>query len=221
MQELINMRDVDIGYSREKKLILSVNLKILENDFVIINGKNGSGKSTLLKLFYMKILPVDGIFKLFGYAINKNEKRKIIEFRKKIGVILQNSYLIPYLTVRKNVEISINIQSNKIKNVDSRINEIITWVGLSSMIDSTIDKLSEGQKQKVIIARALVTKPQILIADEPLNNLDAETQSKLCFLFDTINKLGTTVIMTSRTSFNGLNKHYRNFKIDNKKFLEI
>tara|TARA_X000000950_G_C13858412_1_gene637613 strand:+ start:842 stop:1507 length:666 start_codon:yes stop_codon:yes gene_type:complete len=221
MKELINIHNVDIGYSNNEKVLLSVNLKIREKDFLVINGKNGSGKSTLLKLIYMKILPIAGMFKLFGHRIGKNEKNKILAFRKKIGVILQNNYLIPYLTVRKNVEISIHIQNKEIININERIKEIIKWVGLESKIDSTIDKLSEGQKQKVIIARALVARPRILIADEPLNNLDSGTQEKLCFLFDSINKLGTTVVMTNNKKFFQSNRKYRNFNINQKKFVEI
>ena len=220
MSELINIENVDLGYSSQTKLLLNINLKIYEKDFIVIKGDNGSGKSTFLKLLYMKILPVEGKYFLFGNLINNSARKKIIDFRKKLGVILQNNYLIPYFTVYKNVELPIQIINKDNINLKSRVREIISWVGLEKMVDSKIDDLSEGQKQKVIIARSLVSNPRILIADEPLNNLDEQTQIRLSLLFDAINKLGTTIIISDRSDLLVSKRKNRFLDISEKKVIE-
>ena len=198
MDNFINIFNANIGYSKDSIILKNINLKIKEKDFVVIQGKNGSGKSTLLKTLYMKLIPINGNFYLLNQLIDKRSKIKILELRKKIGVILQNNYLIPYFSIYQNIELALQIQEDKEINFSKRIKEIIEWVGLKNMNEKKIEHLSEGQRQKVIIARALICRPKILIADEPMKSLDEETRNKLYFLLKSINKLGTTIIMTDK-----------------------
>ena len=198
MDNFINIFNANIGYSKDSIILKNVNLKIKEKDFAVIQGKNGSGKSTLLKTLYMKLIPVNGNFYLLNQLIDKKSKTKILDLRKKLGVILQNNYLIPYFSIYQNIELALQIQEDKEINFSKRIKEIIEWVGLKNMNEKKIEHLSEGQRQKVIIARALICRPKILIADEPMKSLDEETRNKLYFLLKSINKLGTTIIMTDK-----------------------
>ena len=198
MDNFINIFNANIGYSKDSIILKNINLKIKEKDFVVIQGKNGSGKSTLLKTLYMKLIPINGNFYLLNQLIDKRSKIKILELRKKIGVILQNNYLIPYFSIYQNIELALQIQEDKEINFSKRIKEIIEWVGLKNMNEKKIEQLSEGQRQKVIIARALICRPKILIADEPMKSLDEETRNKLYFLLKSINKLGTTIILTDK-----------------------
>ena len=198
MNNFINIFNANIGYSKDSIILKNINLKIKEKDFVVIQGKNGSGKSTLLKTLYMKLIPINGNFYLLNQLIDKRSKIKILELRKKIGVILQNNYLIPYFSIYQNIELALQIQEDKEINFSKRIKEIIEWVGLKNMNEKKIEYLSEGQRQKVIIARALICRPKILIADEPMKSLDEETRNKLYFLLKSINKLGTTIILTDK-----------------------
>mgnify|MGYP001390496017 FL=1 len=198
MENFINIFNANIGYSKDSIILKNINLKIKEKDFVVIQGKNGSGKSTLLKTLYMKLIPVNGNFYLLNQLIDKKSKTKILELRKKIGVILQNNYLIPYFSIYQNIELALQIQEDKEIDFSKRIKEIIEWVGLKNMNEKKIEHLSEGQRQKVIIARALICRPKILIADEPMKSLDEETRNKLYFLLKSINKLGTTIILTDK-----------------------
>ena len=198
MENFINIFNANIGYSKDSIILKNVNLKIKEKDFAVIQGKNGSGKSTLLKTLYMKLIPVNGNFYLLNQLIDKKSKTKILDLRKKLGVILQNNYLIPYFSIYQNIELALQIQEDKEINFSKRIKEIIEWVGLKNMNEKKIEQLSEGQRQKVIIARALICRPKILIADEPMKSLDEETRNKLYFLLKSINKLGTTIIMTDK-----------------------
>ena len=194
MNEIINLKNVSLIL--EKKQIYNLNLKITNGDFFLINGRNASGKSTLLKLFCLKILPSKGSFYLKGKRISSKDKKFILEYRKKIGVILQNDYLIPFFSVYENIELASEIQNYK-SNFKSRINQILDWLGLKQIENTKVDKLSKGEKQKVVIARALINKPEIIVADQPENFLDKSTVKKVFFLFESLNKQGTTIIITS------------------------
>ena len=194
MNEIFNLDNVSLIL--EKKEIYNLNLKINNGDFFLINGKNATGKSTLLKLFCLKILPSKGNFYLNGKKIGSDDKNLILEYRKKIGVILQNDYLIPFFSVYENIELASEIQNYK-SNFSSRMNQIIDWLGLKQIENTKVDKLSKGEKQKVVIARALINKPEIIIADQPENFLDKSTVEKVFFLFESLNKQGTTIIITS------------------------
>ena len=194
MNEIINLKNVSLIL--EKKQIYNLNLKITNGDFFLINGRNASGKSTLLKLFCLKILPSKGSFYLKGKRISSKDKKFILEYRKKIGVILQNDYLIPFFSVYENIELASEIQNYK-SNFKSRINQILDWLGLKQIENTKVDKLSKGEKQKVVIARALINRPEIIIADQPENFLDKSSVRKVFFLLESLNKQGTTIIITS------------------------
>ena len=210
MKEIVNIKNVKIGY--DKKEILEVNFKIYNGDFFVISGDNASGKSLLLKLLYMKILPKVGNIFFFGENINKESKDKILEYRKKIGVILDNDTLIPFFTVYQNIELASEIQ-NKKKHFEVRIVEILNWMDLNSIKNKQVNQLSSGQKQKVNIARALINNPRIIIADQPYKNLDELTKKKLDFLFNSINKLGTTLIVATN-NLNIENKSVRRIELN-------
>ena len=194
MNEIFNLKNVSLIL--EKKQIYNLNLKITNGDFFLINGQNATGKTTLLKLFCLKILPSKGSFYLNGKRIESNDKKVILEYRKKIGVILQNDYLIPFFSVYENIELASEIQNYK-SNFKSRMNQILNWLGLKQIENTKVDKLSKGEKQKVVIARALINRPEIIIADQPENFLDKSTVKKVFFLLESLNKQGTTIIITS------------------------
>ena len=194
MDEIFNLKNISLIL--EKKQIYNLNLKISNGDFLLVNGKNATGKSTLLKLFCLKVLPTKGGFYLNGKKIGSRDKKFILDYRKKIGVILQNDYLIPFFSVYENIELASEIQNYK-NNFKSRINQILDWLGLKNIENTKVDKLSKGEKQKVVIARALINKPEIIIADQPENFLDKSTVKKVFFLFESLNKQGTTIIITS------------------------
>ena len=186
----------DIAIAIKGEIPLKVSLKVKNGDFVIIKGKNSSGKSMLLKLFYLKCLPKTGKILFDGNELKNSSKDLVQEFRKKIGVILQNDFLIPFLNVYQNIEIACEIQRNT-KNIESRMNEIFNWLSLQSIKNEKIQNLSNSQKQKVVIARALINNPKLILADQPETFLDSDFRKKLMYLFSSLNKLGSTIIMTT------------------------
>lgn len=221
MSNLLDIRNVDLGYEPENLIIKNININISEKDFVIINGPNGSGKSTFLKLLYMRLLPYRGSFSFFGKKINNISKKDIIDIRKKIGVILQDNYLIPYFSVSQNIELAIQVQEKRNINIKNRVQEIANWVGLGKLLMNKVNNLSEGEKQKLVIARSLVCKPKLLIADEPMNHLDNKTSKKLFFLLNSINQLGTTIILVDKNSDNLNDENQRYFEISNQEIVEV
>lgn len=194
MSEILRFENISLNV--EKKNLFNFSLTINAGDFFIVNGKNAAGKSLLLKLFFLKILPSNGKMFLYGKRITENQKVNILEYRKKVGVILQNDYLIPFFSVYQNIEIASEIQSKK-KHFKNRIDEILDWLDLKQISSELVNKLSNGEKQRVVIARALINNPKIIIADQPENYLDEVIKKKLFFLLESLNKLGATIIMTS------------------------
>ena len=194
MSEILRFENISLNV--EKKKLFNFSLTINAGDFFIVNGKNAAGKSLLLKLFFLKILPSNGKMFLYGKRITENQKVNILEYRKKVGVILQNDYLIPFFSVYQNIEIASEIQSKK-KHFKNRIDEILDWLDLKQISSELVNKLSNGEKQRVVIARALINNPKIIIADQPENYLDEVIKKKLFFLLESLNKLGATIIMTS------------------------
>ena len=209
MSEILKFDNISLNV--EKKNLFNFSLTINSGDFFIVNGRNAVGKTLLLKLLFLKILPSTGNIYLYKKKIDKYEKQSILEYRKKIGVILQNDYLIPFFSVYQNIEIASEIQSKK-ENFKKRIDEIMDWLNLKNIQKEIVNKLSNGEKQRVVIARALINNPKMIIADQPENYLDEDTKKKLFFLFESLNKLGATIIMTSNNQ-NILSVNYKSINL--------
>ena len=203
MKKIIEIKNVSIGYSK-KTVLEKIEITLNVGDFLVVSGGNGTGKSAFLKFLYMKIPPFSGSYKIFDEEIMFTDRKRINNLRKKIGVILQKNYLIPYLTVLQNVELALEIQNDGSISELNRVYEILNWVGLEKKEKFKIQELSDSERQKVVIARSLVSNPRILIADEPMLYLDSSSREKLFFLLNTINKLGTTIIIAdniNKTSY--------------------
>jgi len=199
MSEIFFLDNISI-FSKKKK-IQNISLKINRGDFLIIKGSNAKGKSLLLKLFYLKLLPSIGSLFLNGNKVNEESKIIITEFRKKMGVILQNDYLIPFFSVYQNIELASQIQKIR-TNFSERMKEISEWLDLKDISDEKIINLSNSQKQKVVIARALINNPKIIVADQPEIFLDDSSKKKIFYLLESLSKIGTTIIMTSNSNQN-------------------
>ena len=201
----------NISIISKKKKIQNVNLKINRGDFLIIKGPNATGKSLLLKLFYLKLLPTSGSLFLGGEKITINSKNLITKFRKKMGVILQNDYLIPFFSVYQNIELASQIQNFKI-SFSERMDEISEWLDLKDIKNEKILNLSNSQKQKVVIARALINNPKIIIADQPETFLDEVSKRKIFYLFESLSNIGSTIIITSNNDHD-INKQHKTLEL--------
>ena len=209
MEELFLLDNVSI--ISKKKKIMNVNVRVNIGDFLIIKGSNATGKSLLLKLFYLKVLPTSGNLYVGGKKITNESKKDIIELRRKMGVILQNDYLIPFFSVFQNIELASQIQQSR-QSFMERMTQISSWLELDKFKDEKINSLSNSQKQKVVIARALINNPRIILADQPETYLDENSNKKFFFLLESLSKLGTTIIMTSNSK-KAMNIDYRTLEL--------
>ncbi len=209
MEELFLLDNVSI--ISKKKRIMNVNIKVNIGDFLVIRGSNATGKSLLLKLFYLKVLPSSGNLYVGGKKISNESKKEIIELRRNMGVILQNDYLIPFFSVFQNIELASQIQQSR-QSFMERMTQISNWLELDKIKDEKINSLSNSQKQKVVIARALINNPKIILADQPETFLDENSDKKFFFLLESLSKLGTTIIMTSNNKKN-INIDYRTLEL--------
>lgn len=188
-----------VELSRDINTILTdVNIRIFSGDFVYLIGKVGSGKSTFLKSIYCEI-PIDkGTGAIFDFELH-NLKRKAIPFlRRKIGIVFQDFQLLIDRSVTRNLEFVLKATGWKNKDlIHQRIEEVLTHVGMQNKGYKMPHELSGGEQQRIVIARALLNSPEIILADEPTGNLDPETGNQIVELLHDISKKGTAVVMST------------------------
>tara|TARA_B100000900_G_C20411743_1_gene647124 strand:+ start:108 stop:803 length:696 start_codon:yes stop_codon:yes gene_type:complete len=179
-----------------------VNFSILQEEFVYLIGKTGSGKSSLLKTLYADLPMEIGEIQMVGYHIAKIKEREIPFMRRKIGIIFQDFELFYDRTIAENLEFIMRSTGWRDKaKIKVRMAEVLMRVGLGGVNNKMPHQLSGGEQQRVVIARALINEPKILIADEPTGNLDPSVSEDIFKLFLEINKYGTAVLMATHNHF--------------------
>ncbi|MDD3995855.1 MAG: cell division ATP-binding protein FtsE [Tenericutes bacterium] len=197
MMDFINIKNVMKQYKNGVTAVYDINLTINKGEFVFIMGASGSGKSTLIKLLYREEKPSKGEITLAGTNVAKLKNRKVFKLRRKLGIVFQDFRLLPKLTVYENVAFSLEILGLKKQEVREKTLKALDLVGLKSKVKDYPDQLSGGEQQRVVIARAIVNEPKLLICDEPTGNLDPKTSMGIMKVIEEINELGTTVIMAT------------------------
>lgn len=195
--DFINIKNVMKQYKNGVTAVYDINLTINKGEFVFIMGASGSGKSTLIKLLYREEKPSKGEITLAGTNVAKLKNRKVFKLRRKLGIVFQDFRLLPKLTVYENVAFSLEILGLKKQEVREKTLKALELVGLKSKVKDYPDQLSGGEQQRVVIARAIVNEPKLLICDEPTGNLDPKTSMGIMKVIEEINELGTTVIMAT------------------------
>ncbi|WP_088186154.1 ABC transporter ATP-binding protein [Desulfosporosinus sp. FKA] len=191
MEAVIEVEDLRKIYKLgtvEVEVLKNINVQIHKSEFVSIMGPSGSGKSTLLYLIGGLDKPTSGCIKVNGKEISQMKDRDESAMRRKdIGFVFQFYNLIPNLSVEENVLLPILLDGKKIKSYRSKLDEILEIVGLADRKKHTPRELSGGQQQRVAIARALINEPEIILADEPIGNLDSKTGTEVMKLLKAIN----------------------------------
>jgi len=175
----------------------NINLHIEKQEFVFIVGPTGGGKSSMLKLLYRDAVPTVGKVFMFNKDVAKMKSREIPFHRRRIGVIFQDFLLLPHKTAYENVAYALEIRGASGRQINQLVPEVLEWVGLSKRMGSYAHQLSGGEQQRVCIARALVNKPDVLLADEPTGNLDPDTSQVVMDLIVRVNARGTTVLVAT------------------------
>jgi cell division transport system ATP-binding protein len=199
MSEGILLQYTGVQLNREENIILrDVDLKVNRGDFLYIIGKVGSGKSTLLKSMYAEIPIEKGDARVFDYRLQDLKRKEIPYLRRKIGIVFQDFQLLIDRTVEKNLEFVLRATGWKEKGaISNRINEVLMQVGMQNKTYKMPHELSGGEQQRIVIARALLNSPLLILADEPTGNLDPETGSQIVDLLQQISATGTAVIMST------------------------
>ena len=198
---MIRFEDVTKVYPRQDKPALErVSLEIKKGEFVFLVGLSGSGKSTFLRLVLREERPSSGVIHVAGKDLNTLPDGKVPELRRKVGTVFQDFRLLPNKTVSENVAFTLHVLGYSEKEIGREVPEVLELVGLEEKGDRKPNELSGGEQQRVAIARAYVSRPAILIADEPTGNLDPATSVGIMKLLDRINREGTTVVMATHDS---------------------
>ena len=195
--ELIRIADVQKTYKNGVVALYDFDLSIKKGEFVFVIGASGSGKSTLIKMLYREEKPDKGEIIIGGINVAKLKNRKVYVLRRKLGVVFQDFKLLPKLTVYENVAFALEVFAWDKKEIYKRVMQVLDLVGLKHKVRQYPDQLSGGEQQRVVIARAIVNKPKLLICDEPTGNLDPDTSMEIMKVLEEINNMGTTIIMAT------------------------
>ena len=194
---MIEFKDVSKIYNNNVKALSNVSIKINSGDFVFLVGASGAGKSTFIKMLLKEVDPTTGEIIVAGKELSKITRRQTPYYRIKIGMVFQDFRLIPTLNVYENVAFAMRVVEASPREIRKRVPEVLAKVGLDRKYKMFPNELSGGEQQRVSLARAIVNKPSLLIADEPTGNLDPETANGIMELLDEINKSGTTILMAT------------------------
>lgn len=194
---MIKFVDVVLSYSKSAPALRGINLHIQKQEFVFLVGGTGGGKSSLLKCVYREVVPQSGRVFVFKRDVTRMPAREIPFLRRRIGVIFQDFLLLPRKSVYENVAYALEARGAPTKIIRQLVPEVIEWVGLSRKMKSLPEELSGGEQQRACIARSLVNKPDILLADEPTGNLDPETSVGIIELLKHVNTRGTTLVVAT------------------------
>lgn len=192
---LIDYKGVNV-YQESQLVLQGVNVQIGEGEFVYLTGKVGAGKSSFLKTLYGELPVKEGEAHVMDYDLTSLKRRHLPDLRKKLGVIFQDFQLLTDRSVDANLRFVLKATGWKNKvDIDQRISDVLELVGMSTKGYKMPSELSGGEQQRIVIARAILNRPKLILADEPTGNLDAETSRQIVELLKQISKAGSTVVM--------------------------
>ena len=194
---MIKVANVTKVYENGVKGVDGISLDIHKDDFVFIVGSSGSGKSSLIRMLLKETEPTSGRIIINKTDLTTLERKDIPYFRRQLGVVFQDFRLLPNKTVYENVAFALRVTEAGGREIRRNVPAVLAMVGLGRKAKAYPDQLSGGEKQRTALARAIVNKPPILIADEPTGNLDPDTAWEIMNLLDDINLRGTTVVVAT------------------------
>jgi cell division transport system ATP-binding protein len=178
-------------------VLSDLNFSLAPGSFHFVTGPSGAGKSSLLKLIYLAAKPSRGRIHLFGQDMARSPASARPQLRRRIGVVFQDLVLLEHLSAFDNTALPLRIAGRKPAEYRTDVAELLTWVGLGARMNAMPPTLAGGERQRLAIARAVVNRPEILLADEPTGNVDHEMALKIFRLFVELNKLGATVLIAT------------------------
>ncbi len=196
---MLRFENVGMRYGIGPEVLRDINVALAPGSFHFLTGPSGAGKTTLLKLMYLALRPTRGLVHLLGHDVSLTPRAELPKLRRQIGVVFQEFRLIDHLSAVENVALPLRVANVKQSTIDAHVRELLSWVGLGDHLDAKPSTLSGGQQQRVAIARAIVNRPRLLLADEPTGNVDDTIALRLMYLFEELNKTGTTIVIATHS----------------------
>lgn len=194
---MLRLQDVGLRYGDGPEILKDVTFSMWPGDFYFLTGSSGAGKSSLLKLLFLALRPTRGSLHIFGEDIGSVKHHKLPPIRRRIGVVFQEFRLLDHLSTYDNVALPLRVAGKAESAYRRDVMDLLDWVGLAQKASSLPPVLSGGEKQRAAIARAVIAKPQLLLADEPTGNVDPALAKRLLHLFLELNRLGTTMLIAT------------------------
>lgn len=188
---------VAFGYAEAPGVLRDVNLTLPRGSFHFLTGPSGAGKSTLLKLLTLAERPSQGRITLFGQDATAAPRRALPTFRRRIGAVFQDFRLLDHLSVFDNAALPLRLAGGRPPDHAADVEEMLRWVGLDRRMDARPTALSGGEKQRLAIARAVLNRPELIVADEPTGSVDRAMAERLLRLFQALNRQGVTLLVAS------------------------
>jgi cell division transport system ATP-binding protein len=196
-EALVRFENVGLRYGMGPEVLKDVSFEIRPNSFQFLTGPSGAGKTSLLRLLFLSLRPTRGLINLFGRDVTALHADEVAVLRRRIGLVFQDFRLLDHFTTYENVALPLRVQGRPESSYRSQIVELLHWVGLGDRIHVLPPVLSGGEKQRAAIARALIGRPELLLADEPTGNVDPPLARRLLRLFVELHKSGTSVLLAT------------------------
>jgi cell division transport system ATP-binding protein len=197
MANIVQFENVGLRYGTGQETLSDISFTLTSGAFYFLTGASGAGKTSLLKLLYLAQRPSRGIIRLFGEDAVTMPRARLPGFRRRIGVVFQDFRLVPHLSAWDNIALPLRVAGVEEADIEQPVREMLAWVGLGDRAQARPATLSGGEQQRVAIARAVIGRPEVLVADEPTGNVDPDMADRLIHLFESLNKLGTTVVVAT------------------------
>lgn len=194
---MVRFEGVGLRYGMGPEVLRDITFSVEPRSFQYLTGPSGAGKTTLLKLMLLSLKPTRGLVNLFGHDVTRRQNDALSAARRRMGVVFQDFRLLDHLTVYENVSLPMRVKGREEAGYRGEVIELLRWVGLGERMHSIPPVLSGGEKQRAAIARALIVKPELLLADEPTGNVDPPLARRLLRLFMELQQLGTAVVIAT------------------------
>jgi cell division transport system ATP-binding protein len=196
---MLRLEHVAMNYGEGPEVLHDVNLTLQRGEFVFVMGPSGAGKTSLLRLLALLHRPSTGVLSVFNAHVAQLNRDRLAALRRRIGMVFQDVRLLDHLSAFDNVALPLRINGGQDEQIGGFVSEMLTWLGLADAIDAKPTTLSMGQRQLVSVARAVITRPNLLLCDEPTSNIDGKLARRLMHLFTQLCKLGTTVVISTHS----------------------
>jgi len=194
---VIRFENVGLRYGLGPEVLRDVSFRIAPGSFQYVTGPSGAGKTSLLRLLFLSLRPTRGLVRIFDQDAATLTRDSVPHLRRRIGIVFQDFRLLDHMTTYENVALPLRVLGTSEAHYGRDVSELLEWVGLGDKMWVHPPVLSGGEKQRAAIARALITKPEILLADEPTGNVDPPLARRLLRLFIELNRLGTSVVIAT------------------------